>query len=97
MVDPPRKGGGAEILAANEPQPVNPLLIRQADGLRAVIHVAPSNSKKRQNTWSKKAKPTRWLRWNHSLEWVGEAAETEGICCKAAGKPAHCARPAARP
>jgi hypothetical protein len=29
-----------DILAADEPQPFDPLLIRQADGLRALVHVA---------------------------------------------------------
>jgi hypothetical protein len=33
------------ILAADEPQPVDPLLIRQADGLGAVVHIAPKGTK----------------------------------------------------
>ncbi len=30
-----------DILTANEPQPIDPLLVRQADALRAFGHIAP--------------------------------------------------------
>jgi hypothetical protein len=45
MVDQGAKRARPDILAANEPQPVDPLLIRQADGLRAVVHIAPKGTK----------------------------------------------------
>jgi hypothetical protein len=31
-----------DILAADEPQPIDPLLIREPDGVRAFVHLAPN-------------------------------------------------------
>jgi hypothetical protein len=44
MVDQSAKRTRADILAANEPQSVDPLFVRQADGLCAVAHIAPKTS-----------------------------------------------------
>jgi hypothetical protein len=32
----------SDVLTADEPQPVEPLLVRQADGLRPLAHLAPN-------------------------------------------------------
>ena len=38
------KAARTDILAANEPQPVDPLLVGQADGLFAFAHFAPGRT-----------------------------------------------------
>src|SRR5262249_10973845 len=90
MIEQRAKGARPHILAADEAEPIDPLLIAQTYWLRALAHPNPKNKGSKieqlQNQTAERTASRRFCRCfpNHG---------TERVCCKTRGKAAQSGLP----